>query len=181
MDLYIFCVVLGAAGMAAMAFLGFTSSHGGGHHSHDTSGHGMHGIGAGHGHGICAAHGIAHRRRTRPRCVARWQPRARPRQHTCARARRRMEGQSLVVALSTRDVQFPRRLRRHWPDRGATVGPVLAFPIAIAGWSRVRSPGRSADLQFSLPLRVWSRADARIGAHVRGPRRDGLQCQGAMD
>lgn len=25
--------------MAAMAFLGFTSSHGGGHHSHDTSGH----------------------------------------------------------------------------------------------------------------------------------------------
>jgi len=34
MDLYIFCVVLGAAGMAAMAFLGFTSSHGG-HHGHD--------------------------------------------------------------------------------------------------------------------------------------------------
>ena len=39
MDLYIFCVVLGAAGMAAMAFLGFASSHGGGHHAHDTSGH----------------------------------------------------------------------------------------------------------------------------------------------
>src|SRR5437868_2379914 len=31
MDLYIFCVVLGAAGMAAMALLGFTSSHTGGH------------------------------------------------------------------------------------------------------------------------------------------------------
>ena len=44
MDLYIFCVVLGGAGMAAMAFLGFTSSHGGGHQTHDTSGHEMHGI-----------------------------------------------------------------------------------------------------------------------------------------
>jgi hypothetical protein len=55
MDLYIFCVVLGAAGMAAMAFLGFTSSHGGGH-SHDTSGHEMHGIGASHGHAIAPSH-----------------------------------------------------------------------------------------------------------------------------
>ena len=60
MDLYIFSVVLGAAGMAAMAFLGFTSSHGGGHHSHDTSGHEMHGIGASHGHAIAPSHGIAH-------------------------------------------------------------------------------------------------------------------------
>ena len=49
MDLYIFCVVLGAAGMAAMAFLGFTSSHSGGHHGHDTSGHELHGVG-GHSH-----------------------------------------------------------------------------------------------------------------------------------
>ncbi len=57
MDLYIFSVVLGAAGMAAMAFLGFSSSHGGAHHGHDTSGHEMHGIGA-HGHSITAAHGI---------------------------------------------------------------------------------------------------------------------------
>ena len=49
MDLYIFCVVLGAAGMAAMAFLGFTSSHGGSHHGgHDTSGHEMHGAGGHH-------------------------------------------------------------------------------------------------------------------------------------
>jgi hypothetical protein len=48
MDLYIFCVVLGAAGMAAMAFLGFTSSHSGGHHGHDTAGHEMHGTGAPH-------------------------------------------------------------------------------------------------------------------------------------
>ena len=42
MDLYIFCVVLGAAGMAAMALLGFASSHSGGH-GHDTSGHEAHG------------------------------------------------------------------------------------------------------------------------------------------
>jgi hypothetical protein len=62
MDLYIFCVVLGAAGMTAMAFLGFASSHGGAHHGgahhgHDTSGHEMHGIGAPHGHSITPAHG----------------------------------------------------------------------------------------------------------------------------
>lgn len=59
MDLYIFCVVLGAAGMAAMAFLGVTSSHSGGHHGHDTSGHEMHGIGAPHGHSIAPSHGHA--------------------------------------------------------------------------------------------------------------------------
>jgi translation initiation factor IF-1 len=60
MDLYIFCVVLGAAGMAAMAFLGFAGSHGGGHHGHDTSGHEMHGIGAPHGHSITPSHGHVH-------------------------------------------------------------------------------------------------------------------------
>jgi hypothetical protein len=59
MDLYIFCVVLGAAGMAAMAFLGFTSSHTAGHHGHDTSGHEMHGIG-GHGHSVAPSHGVPH-------------------------------------------------------------------------------------------------------------------------
>jgi translation initiation factor IF-1 len=56
MDLYIFCVVLGAAGMAAMAFLGFTSSHSAGHQAHDTSGHEMHGI----GHPTTPAHVVAH-------------------------------------------------------------------------------------------------------------------------
>jgi hypothetical protein len=60
MDLYIFSVVLGAAGMAAMAFLGFMSSHSAGHQAHDTSGHEMHGIGASHGHSITPTHGIAH-------------------------------------------------------------------------------------------------------------------------
>jgi hypothetical protein len=68
MDLYIFCVVLGAAGMAAMAFLGFASSHGGSgaHHGHDTSGHmshglgGSHSVGAGHGHSAVPPHGVGH-------------------------------------------------------------------------------------------------------------------------
>lgn len=68
MDLYIFCVVLGAAGTAAMAFLGFASSHGGGgaHHGHDSSGHALHGvggshnIGAGHGRSAAPSHGVAH-------------------------------------------------------------------------------------------------------------------------
>ena len=64
MDLYIFCVVLGAAGMAAMAFIGVTSSHSGGHHAHDTSGHELHGAGGSHSIGanqaIAPAHGIAH-------------------------------------------------------------------------------------------------------------------------
>ena len=65
MDLYIFCVVLGAAGMAAMAFLGFTSSHSGGHHGHDTSGHELHGVGGshtpgpGHIHTAAPSHGVA--------------------------------------------------------------------------------------------------------------------------
>jgi len=62
MDLYIFCVVLGAAGVAAMALLGFASSHGGGHHSHDTAGHEMHGAG-GHSHSVSHApitHGHVH-------------------------------------------------------------------------------------------------------------------------
>jgi translation initiation factor IF-1 len=68
MDLYLFSLVLGAAGMTAMAVLGFTSSHSGGaHHGHDTSGHDMHGIGGhhhlvggGHGHSAPPAHGAGH-------------------------------------------------------------------------------------------------------------------------
>ena len=46
--------------MAAMAFLGFTSSHSTGHHGHDTSGHEMHGIGGSHAHSIAPVHGIPH-------------------------------------------------------------------------------------------------------------------------
>jgi hypothetical protein len=59
MDIYIFSVVLGAAGMAAMAFLGFSSSHGVTHHGHDTSGHEMHGVG-GHAHVTPHTHLTAH-------------------------------------------------------------------------------------------------------------------------
>jgi hypothetical protein len=74
MDLYIFCVVLGAAGMAAMAFLGFASSHSAGHHAaghhaaghhaaghhgHETSGHEMHGVGGAHTHSVVRSHGVA--------------------------------------------------------------------------------------------------------------------------
>lgn len=60
MDLYIFCVVLGAAGMAAMALLGFASSHSGGH-GHDTSGHEAHGgIAAPHAHSVGAPHAPSH-------------------------------------------------------------------------------------------------------------------------
>ena len=59
MDLYIFCVVLGAAGMAAMALLGFTSSHSGGAHAHDTGGHEFHGI-AGHIHSTPTPHSAGH-------------------------------------------------------------------------------------------------------------------------
>src|SRR3954462_3915964 len=63
MDLYIFCVVLGAAGIAAMALLGFASSHsGGGHAGHggrDTSGHELHGAG-GHTHALTPPHAIPH-------------------------------------------------------------------------------------------------------------------------
>jgi hypothetical protein len=53
MDLYIFCVVLGAAGMAAMALLGFAGSHSGGH-GHATSGHEAHGPGVSHAHTVAA-------------------------------------------------------------------------------------------------------------------------------
>ena len=59
MDLYIFCVVLGAAGMAAMALLGFTSSHSGGGHAHATGGHEFHGVG-GHIHAGPTAHSGGH-------------------------------------------------------------------------------------------------------------------------
>ncbi len=58
MDLYIFCVVLGAAGMAAMALLGLTSSHSGGH-GHDTAGHELHGVG-GHSHALPGANSVTH-------------------------------------------------------------------------------------------------------------------------
>jgi len=115
MDLYIFSVVLGAAGMAAMAFLGFASSHSAGHQAHDTSGHEMHGIGAPHGHAITPSHDIA---------------------HTHAGPHAHADGwkSSVWSWLS------PRVLFNFLVGFGATgliverlVGPVLALPIAIVG------------------------------------------------
>jgi hypothetical protein len=115
MDLYIFCVVLGAAGMAAMAFLGFASSHGGGHHTHDTAGHEMHGIGGSHAHSITAHHAAPHTH-------------SHPIEHI-GRAH-----SHLWSWLS------PRVLFNFLVGFGATglvierlVGPVLALPIAVLG------------------------------------------------
>ena len=113
MDLYIFCVVLGAAGMAVMAFLGFTSNHSPGHHAPDTGGHEMHGIG-GHTHLTAHSHLPAHTD-------------AAP-MHPIARS------SHLWSWLS------PRVLFNLLVGFGATgllterlVGPVLALPIAFAG------------------------------------------------
>jgi len=116
MDLYIFCVVLGAAGMAAMAFLGFAGSRGGGHHGHDTSGHETHGIGAPHGHSITPSHGHVHA-------------------HEHAHELRPDGWKSNVWSWLS-----PRVLFNFLVGFGATgliverlVGPVLALPIAVAG------------------------------------------------
>ena len=125
MDLYIFCVVLGGAGMAAMAFLGFTSSHGGGHQTHDTSGHEMHGIAhvAGHGHDLSHAGGHAHLAHTHAGHA-----------HAAPHAHHDGWKSNLWSWLS------PRVLFNFLVGFGATglvverlVGPVLALPIAIAG------------------------------------------------
>jgi hypothetical protein len=130
MDLYIFCVVLGAAGMAAMAFLGFASSHGGGHHGHDTSGHEAHGIGAPHGHSIGPSQGHAiapsHGHATAP---------SQGHAHEHAHEVRPDGWKSNVWSWLS-----PRVLFNFLVGLGATgliverlIGPVLAFPIAMIG------------------------------------------------
>ena len=125
MDLYIFCVVLGAAGMAAMAFLGFTSSHSGGHHGHDTAGHEMHGTGS--SHTVATSHAHAHATHTAVPTV-----------------------RGEVVGHIPHDVGgwrshvwswlSPRVLFNVLVGFGATgllverlVGPVLALPVALVG------------------------------------------------
>lgn len=123
MDLYIFCVVLGAAGMAAMALLGFTSSHSGGH-AHDTGGHEFHGI-AGHIHTpptAHAGHGVAHSAASHGHVVAHAQLHAESWKSTA------------WSWLS------PRVLFNVLVGFGATglvaeklLGPVLALPIALVG------------------------------------------------
>jgi hypothetical protein len=133
MDLYIFCVVLGAAGMAAMAFLGFTSSHGGGHHTHDTSGHEMHGIGAPHGHAITPGHGIAHGAGHAHEVSHAGHIHSAPHAHA-SHAHHDSWRSSVWSWLS------PRVLFNFLVGFGATgliverlVGPVLALPIAVGG------------------------------------------------
>ncbi len=122
MDLYIFCVVLGAAGMAAMALLGVVGSHSGGH-SHDTAGHELHGIG-GHSHALTGAHSHAHSA-----------PALHPSAHV-HHARTHGEGwKSQAWSWLS-----PRVLFNVLVGFGATgviteklVGPILALPIALAG------------------------------------------------
>jgi hypothetical protein len=114
MDLYIFSFVLGAAGMAAMAFLGFTGSHGGSHQGHDTGGHEMHGV-AGHAHVTPHTHLTAHTHATPHSHAGDWKSHA-------------------WSWLS------PRVLFNFLVGFGATglvverlVGPFLALPIAAVG------------------------------------------------
>jgi len=134
MDLYIFSVVLGAAGMAAMAFLGFASSHGGGHHGHDTGGHEMHGIGSHHGHSVAPSHGHSiaapHSHAVAP-----------SHGHThAADAHHAHDAHSHGWKSSLWSWLSPRVLFNFLVGFGATgliaerlVGPVLALPIAVLG------------------------------------------------
>jgi len=134
-------VVLGAAGMAAMAFLGFAGSHGGGH-GHDTAGHDM-GIGPAHGHSIAPSHGIAHGTHEvvhiggAPHSVV---------HHGVAHGHGEVNtaGQHAHEASGWKSSLWswlsPRVLFNFLVGFGATgliferlVGPVLALPIAIAG------------------------------------------------
>jgi translation initiation factor IF-1 len=102
--------------MTAMAFLGFASSHGGGHHGHDTAGHEAHGMG-----GTAHAHSIAH---------------SHPVRHGELHAHNPSTGwkSHLWSWLS------PRVMFNFLVGFGATgliverlVGPVVALPIAIVG------------------------------------------------
>jgi hypothetical protein len=133
MDLYIFCVVLGAAGMAAMAFLGFASSHGGSHQGHDTAGHEAHGIGAPHVHAIAPSHGISHGA-AHAHAVSHAGGHLHAHNHAAPQAHTDGWKASLWSWLS------PRVLFNFLVGFGATgllverlVGPVLALPIAVVG------------------------------------------------
>ena len=120
--------------MAAMAFLGFAGSHGGGHHGHDTSGHEMHGhsIGPSHGHSVAPSHGL---------------PNAASHGHPIAPSHGHAPGTSHAHDVhpdgwksSVFSWLSPRVLFNFLVGFGATgliverlVGPVLALPIATLG------------------------------------------------
>jgi len=131
MDLYIFSVVLGAAGMAAMAFLGFTSSHSAGHQTHDTSGHEMHGA----GHSTLPTHGIAH-----GSGHAHEATHASGHMHLTAHTHAAPHTQASDWKSHLWSWLSPRVLFNFLVGFGATgliverlVGPILALPIAIVG------------------------------------------------
>jgi hypothetical protein len=130
MDLYIFCVVLGAAGMAAMAFLGFTSSHGGGHHTHSTAGHEAHGIGGSHTHAAAPHHALPHA------------PPSHTIAHVGAKTHSIASSQAVSHSWTSHVLSWlsPRVLFNFLVGFGATglvmerlVGPVVALPIAVLG------------------------------------------------
>src|SRR4051812_45257851 len=129
MDLYIFCVVLGAAGMTAMALLGFASSHSG-VHAHDTSGHESHGIGASHAHTVAAPH--AHTAASPHGHVV-----APP--HAHGHLTHEVHGAEAWKAMAWSWLS-PRVMFNFLVGFGATglvierlIGPVLALPVAIIG------------------------------------------------
>lgn len=111
--------------MAAMAFLGFATSHGGSHHGHDTSGHEAHGMGAPHAHSVSPTPGVTH-----------GIPHPAAHSHSIQHPHAHADGwrSNLWSWLS------PRVLFNVLVGFGATglilerlVGPVLALPIAILG------------------------------------------------
>lgn len=171
MDLYIFCVVLGAAGMAAMAFLGFTNSHGV-HHGHDTAGHELHGVG-GHSHTIGDGHAAAHGH-------------AAHHGHAAAHANAHAQHvQSDGWKTHIWSWLSPRVLFNVLVGFGATgliaerlVGPFLALPIALAGGlafeTVVVRPIFNSLFRFesqpaqTLESAIMSEARAVTGFDVRG-------------
>lgn len=117
--------------MAAMAFLGFTSSHSAGHQTHDTSGHEMHGA----GHSTLPTHGIAH-----GSGHAHEATHASGHMHLTAHTHAAPHAQASDWKSHLWSWLSPRVLFNFLVGFGATgliverlVGPILALPIAIVG------------------------------------------------
>ena len=85
---------------------------------------------------------------------------------------------SLVVALSTRAVQFPRGVRRDRPDRGATGRPGARTPDR-ACWAESRFEALVVRPIFNSLFRFESaaRPDARVGAYVGRQGCHRIRCQ----
>ena len=135
--------------MAAMAFLGFAGSHGGGHHTHHTAGHEMHGIGGSHGHSAAPHHALPHA----PPSHA--SDNVGARSHSIAYA----HGVPHSWASHVLSWLSPRVLFNFLVGFGATglvlerlVGPVLALPIAVLGGVGFEALDRTTDIQFTLSV-----------------------------